>query len=171
MSSVAPSILGRRTGDKAVPGELAPDRNNRAEAEAVPCCRGAKQGAEVPETLVGSRERDVGLDLLNFNLDEGRIDILVARMQPSQDLGGFLLVSAGIEPGHDQPGPESQNLPSRRLGEENNKGNVDDRRGRLKQDRGAPRPVGVLSSERNGNARSEYLADYGLLSARSQYDL
>jgi hypothetical protein len=58
-------------------------------------------------------------------INEGRIDILVARMQPDQDLDSFLHVSTGIEPGNNQPGPESESLPSRRLGEEKNKGNVD----------------------------------------------
>jgi hypothetical protein len=57
LSSRAPGVLGRRASDKAVPRELTPDRYNRAEAEAVPCCRGAEHGAEVPVTFIGSQKR------------------------------------------------------------------------------------------------------------------
>jgi hypothetical protein len=71
--------------DETVTRELTPARDDGAETESVPVCGRVEDCAEVPPSLVGTREGDVGFDLLDLELDQGRVGVHVPRVELGED--------------------------------------------------------------------------------------
>ena len=73
---------------------------------------GSKDLTKVPETLVGTVHAEILFKLLNLKLHKRAIDVVVSRVEVSEDFGGLILLTACEQP-------------ARRLREKEDKGDVD----------------------------------------------
>lgn len=139
-------LRGERTGDQTVPGELTPGRDNRAETETVSGCVCLEQRAEIPESSVGTGKTDVLLDLLDLELNEGGVDIVIARVKAGEDVHRSLPSASGAKP-------------TRGLWKEHDKGDVDDGGCGLEVDGCTPGVRTSGPSKWDGNTGCEELTD------------
>ena len=67
------------------------NHDNHTRPIAVACS--LEKAPEVPETLVGTIQADHLFDFLHLNLNYGRMDVVVGRVQLSQDRTSFFFAS------------------------------------------------------------------------------
>jgi hypothetical protein len=101
---------------------------------------------EVPPVLIGGSGLQGLLDLFDLKVDERRVDVSVAGMKVGEDLTSALLVASCVEP-------------SRAFREQQDAGYIDGGEADLDPEGYTPGNVTSLSTERDGEARSQDLAD------------
>lgn len=77
------------TRDQTVTRELTPAGNNDTQTESVSIASALEELSEIPESLIGTRDRDELFNLHNLKLDQGRVDVFVPAVEVGEDLPGF----------------------------------------------------------------------------------